>query len=400
MSNVEYKSKMVKCAYCGQSFSSRELEEASGEFLDYCSPECESDHLEEMENDGPECNSPDEPVLGAEFDSLAAGQKIIQDTLVFEVHIGAPGFYRTINTKKFVKDASGVDVEDSDVGVDESTEIEDDKPKKLSLKRHVSVQEIIDKKYYAPLVAQKNEFKSYLKKLAIESPFLKAGLLLIPVRFGARIEDKLEEFQRERQQLISEFMEKYPEAIEDAKKQLGTAFESSRYESEETLKSKYYVEARWWTLDVPKALSKISKEALKKAQERHRVEMADAAQAVRDALRIEFTKLVESFAERLGTDEATGKPKKFQHTRLDNLKEFIELFNDKNLTNDDELAELSKKALALVDGVEAADIKSDLSFREALESGFNKIKDEASKMVVVKGRKYKFDDDDSNPGSE
>lgn len=325
--------------------------------------------------------------LEATFDAMVIGQKVMESCSLLEVHIHKPGFDKVVNTKvtfdkikKSVNPDYDPDAEDGD--------------KKLDFNSIAVVQRTIDRKFQQPLITQRNEFWAWLKNRSIPSSAFSHGRFLIPRTLILAAQQRIERFRHERELLIDEFEKKYDEAKKDAKKRLGDQFNEALYPPFEYIRARYGVTHRWRSYDVDAHLSEVSEELHREEAEKARAEWADTAIELRDVLRSEMVNLVEHFADRLGKDEETGKPKTFYGTRLTRLVEFLDTFADRNLTNDDELASIAKKAKALVDGVDVKQIRKSESLRSALETGFNKIKEEAAKMVIVRGRKFNLADDD------
>ncbi len=346
--------------------------------------------VDQLDADTPEAPAAEEPAaepfLGAEFDTLAAGQKIQQDTIVLEIHIRQPGFDKSINTRGFVAKEKGIETCD---------QTGDESEKKVDYDRIAVTAKTVDKKYTKALTSCRNEFYSWLKKKSLHSSYLANGMFLIPIRLIGQVDDKIQDFIKERQELVNEFETKYEEAKEDAKAKFGDHYDESKYPAFTEIRSRYLVEARWLTLNVPQALNKINKAIYLREQEKMKLELADAAQEVRDALRYEFNDYISRMQERLGKDEKTGKPKVFQHTRLDLLKEFVETFDDRNLTGDTDLSHLVGKAKQLLNNVDLTEIRTNATLRETLEKGFAEITEISSSMITTsKGRKFKLEDED------
>jgi hypothetical protein len=118
----------------------------------------------------------------------------------------------------------------------------------------------------------------------------------------------------------------------------------------------------------------------------------DGSSWSRYSFREQFLGLVEHFADRLGKDEETGKPKRFHGSGVDHIREFVKSFADMNLTGDTTLQELVHTAEGLLDGVEPAKIRTDLDFRQELKENFDKLKEAADKLVTNKARKIILED--------
>jgi hypothetical protein len=118
-----------------------------------------------------------------------------------------------------------------------------------------------------------------------------------------------------------------------------------------------------------------------------------AGEQIMQALREGFQKIITHAVSVLEVGE-DGRTKKFRDASFDNINEFIDLFKNKNLTNDIELEALVKKAKKIMTGIDdPQDLKKDPDMRKVVEKGFTDITKQLSKMVEAKPkRKFSFDD--------
>jgi hypothetical protein len=62
--------------------------------------------------------------------------------------------------------------------------------------------------------------------------------------------------------------------------------------------------------------------------------------------------------------EQDGKPKKFKNSMMEKMCEFLESFGDRNLFQDDRLAELVEQARDVVNGLSTDELRQDANLRK------------------------------------
>lgn len=341
-----------------------------------------------------------------DFDPIETGKKIAKETVVLELHIRAPGFTRTINSKSFLAHLGTMTAEEIAALTDQERQIIADyqSRKEQSGKTdpsflHIS-QDLIDYKEIKSIATHDNKFAEWVVGRSVPSPMLAHGLYLVPLSMAEEIDGAIKNFVQQRRKLVDHFEEKYTALKLDAETKRGPFFNEGDYPPFKTIREKYRVEARYLSFNVPAALEQINRELYEREKQKVSLQWAEAAQDVRDALRVGFQGLVDHFAERLGKDEKTGKPKVFHGTAVTKLQEFLTTFENRDLTNDAELASLVSQAKQLVQGVDPADLRKDDGLRTALETGFNQIAEQADSLITVRERKFSLDDYDNEEDGE
>lgn len=312
-------------------------------------------------------------------EALSAGEQIAQHTVVLELHIHTPGFGRTCDPKQFA-------------GKFKNGESLTDEEEQLDFKRFGVFQQIIGRDYLKPIMGHRNKFVGQMRELSVPSKFLANGHFLIPTRMISKVEDAIADFVSQRNELIDEFEAKYEEAKEEARGRLGIHYNESHYPTFSELREKFGVTSRWLSLNVPAALEKVNSEIYQREQEKAAMQWADTFDEVRTALRTGFVSLVDNFSNVLGNDEETGKPKIFQGSTVEKLKEFVRNFEDRNLTSDVELSALAAQARDLLNNVDPTGIRKDSDLRSNLNAAFAEIANKAKEMVTVQKRQLNFDE--------
>ncbi len=303
------------------------------------------------------------------FVGSTEAEKVIQNTVVLELHLRNPGFVKSVKNDDLTK----------------SYELNEEVTKGLNIFINA-----VPKVHTAPLSKLKSQFVDWLKSRAMPSGFLANGMYLIPLSLIGTVDGRINDYKAQLEVLLNEFEEKYPNIIEEAKVENGAKFQASHYPDFSQIRKGYKVEARYLTLNVPAALEKVNKEMFDKEMEKHKAIWSDATEEIRDGLRAGFKSLVSNFTSALGKDEK-GKNKTFHGSTVERLKDFVTTFTDRNLTNDSELADLADKAKQLLSNVDPKNLRKDETFRDTMATEFQKIQDIADSLIVAKTRKIELD---------
>jgi len=305
--------------------------------------------------------------------SAETATKIAESSFVLELHTREPSFTQKVDAKDYnviMKDDSGVATDRLSIS------------KKLILKR--DIQQLGRHRHY---------FIKSLKNMSLPGGLLTLGngQFLIPLTMLPRVREKIAGYLSKRDELLDDFEARYTEIIASARERLGGLFDTSDYPPFSMIRERYCTDYKFISNRVPEEFKKVSEEIYSAEKQRILAECAGTVGLVENALRNKFIELTEHFAERLGSD-SEGKPKKFQGSTLDHLKEFIEIFSEMNLTGDGELADLVKVTEKLVEGADIKKIRTDKQFRADLEKGFEKIKLASDRLVITRKRKVVLED--------
>lgn len=315
---------------------------------------------------------------------VSAEEMIESKTCMLKMKVRQPGFNQCINTKMFVqksKDPAAV------VDLDEGAETDP-----FDYKRHTVVQKLYDKTYTSPTASQKAEFKSWLERHAVRHELMGPGYYLVPRHLINTVIGRIEQFTIERKELVEKFIEQQPSAIDQAKNKLGVHFNIDQYPDEGTIREKFGMMFRWQDVNPAAALKEINRSAYENEVENAKIDFESTYSNIREALRVGFTDLIVGFSESMGNDES-GKPKVFHASKVEKLKDFLQTFESRNITQDDELSNLAAQAKELISTVDPKLLRKDFDQRKALADAFTKIREDASKLVEVRSRKLNLDDE-------
>lgn len=299
------------------------------------------------------------------FTSTSLGEEVASKTCVVEVHIRQPGFRKRLPSQQFVSVmGNGGNIDPNTIYVN---------------------QELLDVKSIAYLEDHRTQFLDWLKSKRVPSGILTPGngQHLILVKDVEDIQWRLEKFKSDRQELLDRFEASYSDLIERARPRRGKFFSEYDYLPFDEIRAKYKTEYRFISNTVPAELKRVSDALYQSEKLKIKAECEAAALEIRDALRTSFRDLVTHLALQLGVDEFTGRPRRFDSTKVEKLKKFISDFKDLNLSKDEELNSLIEESKGLIEGHSLEDIKKNSGLRQVLEQSFLAIKDKTAGMVIT-----------------
>ena len=231
-----------------------------------------------------------------------------------------------------------------------------------------------------------NKVRQAVFGFAVESPFNRAGIYLIPKDAYPIARDFLKKKQGEREILVQKFMDVYPARREEAKVDLGAAYDPSDYPNEHKMRSKFRMEWKVRSMDSPKDIESLGEAIEKEEREKYAEEARDTCSEVAYALRSGFKTALDRIIQALKPSES-GKRGRLFDSNIESLLQFLETFGAKNaLVQDEDTAKLVEAAKSLVKGKDADYIlyscRKNADFRETILKKFEEIAAEAEELVV------------------
>lgn len=204
--------------------------------------------------------------------------------------------------------------------------------------------------------------------------------------------------------LVEAFLLVYPAQIEEARRTLEPVgqFNANDYPGIEQMRQMLANGIRWnWiSFTVPEGLPPELRQQETDKLER---QFSDAGEQIKAALRVAFAELIKHMQERLTTGPGE-KPKVFRDSAIGNIQEFINTFNQRNLLDDVELAQLVGKAREVLTGVTAQKLRQVDDVKKTVTTGLADITADLEKMLTDQpGRKFDLDDEpaqEATPAAE
>mgnify|MGYP001580758417 CR=1 FL=1 len=226
---------------------------------------------------------------------------------------------------------------------------------------------IIQSDEYNKIVSQDGFVARWLAERSVPS-ILKKGVYLIPLAFVDMVNEKMESYKFERQEvLVPAFLAVYSDQAYAAREMFylttggSQLFDSLEYPTVEKMATLFSLETSYISFDVPDQLKYVSEELFRR--ERERVEQAwqSAEDAINTLLVHECAELVDGLQVALkGLNDGTLK--KFREANVENLREWSQLFlQARNVTNNEELEKVVQDINMSLANVTRDDLKHDRS---------------------------------------
>jgi hypothetical protein len=250
---------------------------------------------------------------------------------------------------------------------------------------------IIRSKTYSKLCSLSLKFTDWLRFYEVKSPFSR-GYHLIPISLVDVVYARLDEVEKEYMSLAAVFVQEYEQCKEQAKLRLGLMYEECNYPSVDRIRNGFRVDRRLMELTVPgqsKVGSAINNLEKSKAQR----QWQEAAEEVTYALREQFRELVAHLADRL-EPWSDGKRRALHASAVDKVVEWMNLFNNRNILNDDEMDKLVAQAKEVMKGKPAKMLRDNDTMRVQLQGEMNKVKAALDTLLVnAPSRRISFEED-------
>lgn len=364
------------------------------------------------ENEHPEVSDAEIREILPDFDTLAVGEKIAENTVVLEMHIGRAGIRRKIDPKKMMKEAKPLPcdacyelLEPGDPNITDNGKAlvnRDECDKCLGtgiVKNQVNpeyfhaTKDIIDANELKPITRRIGQLQKFRNARCVKASMLADGFYVLSKQFINEMDVEIESAIQDIEKILDDMEPRWETICEASKANLGEHWSRNDYPPFHVWRKQWEINSRLRGLNVPALLNEYNEKIAKREYEKLRMDWANTAQEVRDATRAGFTHLVTDFASKLGRDEK-GEFKTFTKNLVEKLSTFCTTFEARDLTGDTQLAALAAQVKQLVEGVDPKALRKDEALRGALENGFKQIAEEASKLVVVRERTVSFDDED------
>lgn len=262
---------------------------------------------------------------------------------------------------------------------------------------HVA-KEILDSKELKEVQSVDTEIRTYLRTRCLPATF-RRGFYILPLALLKEVDGKLYELKSNREKLVDEFLEVYPTRVAEARVRLGGLFSNEDYPDLDTVQKAFGMQVRYINFGVPGTLLEVSKEIYEREKAEIAGELRETMEEVRMGLRAGFMEMVKCLTERLGSKD-DGKPKTFKSPTIAKFKDFLEVFDARNVTDDEDLSNLVGKARGLITGIDAQTLRTDLTIRDMVKDGMGEVLSELETITVVDAptRKYKFHLEDEENG--
>lgn len=236
------------------------------------------------------------------------------------------------------------------------------------------------------------ELRTWIYSQTVPS-FFKEGFQLASLEAVEPIEKRMRRaVQQELPDLVKALVEAYPAQVEEARSVLEPVgqWNARDYPTVAELPGMFEILWNWIAFVTPEGLPPELRAA---EQEKFNKQMSDAGEQITQALRVAMAEMIRHAQERLTT--APGeKPKVFRDSAIGNITDFLDTFNQRNITNDVELAHLVDKAREVLAGVTPQKLRQVDDVKKKVVEGFAQINSELEKLIVTRpSRKFDLEDE-------
>lgn len=202
------------------------------------------------------------------------------------------------------------------------------------------------------------EMRDWVNARSTEAPLFRAGTRLVKYSMFDQVNDRvLEYINAQRPRLVDAFIADWPRAKDDAIRRLGPQYEARNYPPIDQVRDCFRARRYWLEIGAPKALERLDTAQYERQAAELREAFAESMAMARLAVQEKLRDLFARLAERLTGKTDDGKNKVFRDSAVENVREFFELFDACDLTNDTQTRAIVDRGRALLAGVDAQTLR-------------------------------------------
>jgi hypothetical protein len=208
------------------------------------------------------------------------------------------------------------------------------------------------------------------------------GVYLVPINSLTEIADFLETRRIELQPLVDDFVATYPDRIEEARQELGEAFNESNYPSVDEVRDAFGIDYRFINIGTPGVVQGVSRAIYLREQARVKAQFEEAAAVLMATMRESSLKLVQSLRDRLDTPVGQ-KPKVFKESTITKLYEWANNYVNglSDVVLDEKLKPIAEQIMMITD-VDPVDVRKDVAFKDHINREMGKVEESLKKLIV------------------
>jgi|ERR1700722_1829441 len=236
--------------------------------------------------------------------------------------------------------------------------------------------------------------RQFVTARTLPSPFGK-GVYFVPNTRLEEVDNELDNAKKVTIPALGEaLIAVYDIVLDKERTALGPNFAVTDYDTPAEIRERLSVEFSYMTFGVPQNLPE---QILSREAEKQRQRLVESVDVMQTLLRNEMAKLVEHAIDKLSGTKDNGKKSSFKNSLVGNIREFLALFADRNITDDTEMKALCDKAAQLLEGVDPQDLRDKEPLRESVARGFAEIKQALDGMLVPRGSRVITFEDEPEP---
>jgi len=232
---------------------------------------------------------------------------------------------------------------------------------------------------YAAIATHDGETLSQVMTRAIPCNVGLRGVCLLPLAMVEEVDKYLIDRKAKRAELVAAFLAVYDLEADRAVAEMRGTYNPADYPDKADIERRF--DMRWSYLQLSSA-DGLPPEIKEREEAKLRERFDSVEKEIQQALREAFATLTSKLAERLRIGE-DGKKKIFRDTAIENLVDFLETFNRRNITDDAELAELANQAQKIILGSTPDTLRKSRTVREVVRMGLDAVTRQALTLITT-----------------
>lgn len=290
---------------------------------------------------------------------------IFEKAICYSVDLKAPGSSRRVKADQIGDDDDSLIRTDAD-------------PDEIKVSK-----DILTSEEYKAIKNHDAETRKYVKTIALKS-ILKNGIYLLAIDTLEDVDEHVHTRLGTRRKLIKSFFKAYPDIVAAKKKTLRSLFDPSEFPEPERLARKFKEHVEIFDFGVPGTLRNISRKLFEREKHKTEAMWKEAQGEIIQGIRVGLLKLIKRASSSLAVKD-DGKKRQFRKSLVEEIQQFLEMFDKRNIFNDDELSKLVKQAKRIIgDNPPAAVVKqagSNEFYRAAMQNEFAKLEGQLGTLV-------------------
>lgn len=215
-------------------------------------------------------------------------------------------------------------------------------------------------------------------------PFPQSGVRLIRQDRIERFSDRMQEFNEELTEAVTELDSVFGRLKESAEVRLGDLFNASDYP--DSLIGLFGVTWDFPSVEIPEFLRRLRPDLYQQEADRVARRFDQALEMAESAFIEELSKLIGHLNERL-TGELDGKPKVFRDSAITNLQDFFARFRQLNVRSNEELDSLVENCQQIVNGRTPQSLRDNRLARNTVASELQRVGNQLDQILVDRPRR-------------
>lgn len=206
---------------------------------------------------------------------------------------------------------------------------------------------------------------------------------LIPIALVGAVDAMLQAAQLELEVEARLVGARYARLVEEQRQRLGPLFNPRSYPSERDVAEAWGIDWQYVSFAAPERLETVDRAVYESSVRKWDAKLGEAYAEVRDALRTELRWFTAEFARRLTPTEAGTVKVVHGRTLLRDLREFLDTFEMRNITDDADVAAVVEDVRRLTYGYEGRELNNNAAVRAELRASMEEATARLDGMITT-----------------